>query len=210
MQHEVEPLLPLCQCSSTSKFCSVKCNYAIDHHKFGLVLFYRISKVLYYHFQMARLSLVCCLARSISALFVVILKLHANVMSTFCKSLDNTTSLSLIILFVRVGIIGRRCQVSIPKKLELGVLSGYPQPQPFQPNQLWKPNPLWKGKAIAWWVATSGPDANSITATTIAIALRVIVVFEFIASISTHFDYKYNLIYSTNVLQICQYILYLH
>lgn len=96
------------------------------------------------------------------------------------------------------------------KKLEFGVLSGYPQPQPFQANPLWKPNPLWKGKAIAWLVATSGPDANSTTATTIAIALRVIVVFEFIVSISALFDYKYNVIYSTNVLQIYQYILYLH
>jgi hypothetical protein len=75
---------------------------------------------------------------------------------------------------VSIGIIGRRCQ-EYPKKLELGVQPGYPQPKPFQANPLWKPNPLWKGKAIAWWVATSGPDANSTTATTtIAIALRVI------------------------------------
>jgi len=69
------------------------------------------------------------------------------------------------------------------KKLELDVLSDYPQLQPSQANPLWKPNPLWNGKAIAW-VATSGSDANSTTATTIAIALRVIVVFEFIVSIS--------------------------
>ena len=40
------------------------------------------------------------------------------------------------------------------------------------------------------------------TAATIVITLRVIVVFEFIASISTLFDYKHNLIYSANVLQI--------
>ena len=37
------------------------------------------------------------------------------------------------------------------------------------------------------------------TAATIVITLRVIVVFEFIASISTLFDYKHNLIYSANV-----------
>lgn len=85
------------------------------------------------------------------------------------------------------------------------VLSSYQQPQPFQPpqpNPWWKPNPLWNGKAIAWWVVTNGPDVNSTTAATIAITLRVIVAFEFIVSISTLFDYKYNLIYSADVLQI--------
>ena len=37
------------------------------------------------------------------------------------------------------------------------------------------------------------------TTATIAIVLRAIVVFEFIVSISPLFDYKYNVIYSTNV-----------
>src|SRR5215471_7014801 len=53
MKHHVEPLLPLCQCSPTSKFGSVQCDDTIYNNEFSLVLFYRFTKVLYYHLEMA-------------------------------------------------------------------------------------------------------------------------------------------------------------
>jgi hypothetical protein len=48
---------------------------------------------------------------------------------------------------------------------------------------------------------TIGVTANSNTTAAIATAPKVILVLEFSVFISTFFSYKYNVIYSTNVLR---------
>jgi hypothetical protein len=47
MRHHVEPLLPLCQCSSTSKIGSVKCNDTMNYDKFRSILFYVLHEKCY-------------------------------------------------------------------------------------------------------------------------------------------------------------------
>ena len=56
--------------------------------------------------------------------------------------------------------------------------------------------------ADACWFPTIGPEANSNATAAMAIVLNAIVVFEFIVSISTFFNYMYNVVYSTNALQL--------
>ena len=69
-------------------------------------------------------------------------------------------------------------------------------PKPF-PEPI---NPLASAlAAITCWFPRAGPEADSNATTKV---LNVMVVFEFIVTISTFFDYKYNVIYSTNALQL--------
>src|SRR5215471_12962336 len=53
MKHYFESLLPVCQCYPTSKFGSMKPDDTIYNNEFNLILFYRFTKVLYYHLEMA-------------------------------------------------------------------------------------------------------------------------------------------------------------
>src|SRR5215813_9618351 len=53
---------------------------------------------------------------------------------------------------------------------------------------------------FSWWFPTTAPEANSNTSATILRTLNTRVVFKFIVPITTFFDYKYNVVNLTNVL----------